>query len=117
MKHVTIYKVMLPNFQNQHVYLKDGGKLDYLAQIIMQIEPLIRLPEKIRFPSEIGKLVYPFVSPCRGALIDTCVTVQILMLDRKRFDIEQKLNEILNPHNIHVTIKDRPTTLEYSDED
>ena len=113
MKNVTIYRILLPEFNKRHVYLKNEGKFDYIGQIISQLEPNIRLPEKLRFPSEIGKIIYPFVSPCRGALIDTCVTVQILMLDRQRHDVEAKLNEILNPHGISVTIKDRPTALEY----
>jgi hypothetical protein len=112
MNLILIFRILLPDTNKRHVYLREGKKFDYLGQIISQLEPNLILPEKVRFPSELGRVIHPFTSPCRGSIIDTCITVQILMLDKTRYNHEEKLNELLNPFLYRVMIRDRPSSME-----
>ena len=105
LKVLTIYTQFLPNFNYRHVYMRDGDKFDYLGQILCQIEPKLakHFPEKMRFPSELQMVVYPFTCNLRGAYHDTCVTTEILRLDKTLSTThETKLNEILNPHGFKI---------------
>ena len=55
------------------------GRLDYLGQFLVQLG--YRIEPKLRFPSELKKVILPFTQQCRGSVIDTITTLRILQLD------------------------------------
>jgi len=103
MKKLTIYTQFLPNFNYRHIYMRDGEKYDYLGQMITQLETFKHFPEKLRFPHELQKVIFPFTFTARGAYHDTCVTTEILRLDKAlSLTHEKRLNEIMNPHGFEI---------------
>jgi len=55
------------------------GKLDYLGQFLTQLGHNVE--GKHRFPSDLNKIIPPFTQPCRGVIINSIITLNILSLD------------------------------------
>lgn len=106
MKHYHLYRSILPPFK-RHKYLREGNWYDYLGQLIAQMDTN-SIPEKCRWPSDLDHAIPPFSFPLRGSICNTELTIGILRLDYTEPAFhEKKLNELLNPHGISVTLKDR----------
>lgn len=78
MQTIFLVRSLVPPFK-RHRYLHDGEHYDYLGQILLQLGHDI--PEGLRFPSELNKIIPPFTFPCRGSIHDTSLTIEILKLD------------------------------------
>jgi len=93
MSHFKIIKSKLPVIKTRHKYLYQEGRMDYLGQIITQMG--FNVSGKHRFPSDLGKHIPPFTQECRGVIIDSILTLQVLELDYLSPQIhEQRLREI-----------------------
>lgn len=94
--NIRIDRKLLPTAKKRHRYMFDDGTLDYLGQILVQMG--YNLDGKFRTPQDLGKLIVPFTMLCRGAYINTRVTLDILALDTTPpKEHPQKLREILEP--------------------
>jgi hypothetical protein len=99
MTEFKIVKSLLPLTKPRHRYLYQNGRMDYLGQLITQLG--YNVQGKHRFPSDLGKLIMPFTQDCRGTIIDSITTLQILQLDYlSPREHEARLRAILPTWNI-----------------
>jgi len=94
MNTFKIKRSLLPIRLTRHRYMYQDGRIDYLGQFLIQLG--YNVEGNHRFPSSLGKLITPFTQQCRGTIIDSCTTLQILALDyTSPQEHEQRLREIL----------------------
>lgn len=92
----------LPIVHKTHRYMVDGYYIDYLGQMLLQKGYTI--PEKTRFPSQLGTLIPLFTNRCRGVIIDSILTTRILALDRVDPSIRNdKFQELMQEYNVSIT--------------
>ncbi len=98
-----IVRRLVPPYK-KHRYMRDGKMYDYLGQILVQMD--IDIPEKCRTPQELERTILPFTFPCRGIILNSVLTINILKLDiTDPSSHPQKMAELLRPHNIELVWK------------
>lgn len=89
----------LPVSFKRYRYMVDGYWHDYLGQILLQMG--YDIPEGCKFPSELKTVIYPFTFSCRGTILNTSLTLDILALDfLDRTTHKDRLRQLVAPYGI-----------------
>jgi hypothetical protein len=84
----------------------DQGQLDFLGQILVQLQkPIDDHGKYFKTPSETKEAIFPITCLIRGRVLDTEVALAILRLPQNRGG-EAQLTKILSAFNITTSFED-----------
>lgn len=96
MIQVAIYRHKLPIKPR---FLRYRDQFDYLGQIIVQVQPTIRMEDGLATPQQLNRYIHPFTYTVRGTICNTKLTLDILRIDSLPDEMkEARLVELLSPY-------------------
>ena len=90
---------------NARYMLSPDGRADLLGQILISGFNL-NVSERSKTPAELKKIIPPFTMQCRGTIMNTPLTMELLVNTKLTSGLQiEKANILLAPHNIKLEKK------------